>query len=127
MQSCHEDIQLSSRCRLYKELKDNDEMEPYLQRNINRALRIILTKLRLSSHKLLVERGRWLKPKIEYGNRLCTLCSKIDIQDEYHVLMVCPHFTILRKKYIKAYYYERSSMYKFIQLMKSDNKRSSLD
>ena len=123
MQSCHEDIQLSSRCRLYKELKDNHEMEPYLQRNINRALRITLTKLRLSSHKLLVERGRWLKPKIEYGNRLCTLCSKIDIQDEYHVLMVCPHYTILRKKYIKAYYYERLSMYKFIQLMKSDNKR----
>ena len=123
MQSCHEDIQLSSRCRLYKELKDNHEMEPYLQRNINRALRITLTKLRLSSHKLLVERGRWLKPKIEYSNRLCTLCSKIDIQDEYHVLMVCPHYTILRKKYIKAYYYERPSMYKFIQLMKSDNKR----
>ena len=37
--------------------------------------------------------------------------------------MVCPHYTILRKKYIKAYYYERPSMYKFIQLMKSDNKR----
>ena len=123
MQSCYEDIQLSSRCRLYKELKDNHEMEPYLQRNINRALRITLAKLRLSSHKLLVEIGRWLKPKIEYGNRLCTLCSKIDIQDEYHVLMVCPHYTILRKKYIKAYYYERPSMYKFIQLMKSDNKR----
>ena len=30
MQSCHEDIQLSSRRRLYKELKDNHEMEPYL-------------------------------------------------------------------------------------------------
>ena len=38
--------------------------------------------------------------------------------------MVCPHYTILRKKiYIKAYYYERPSTYKFIQLMKSDNKR----
>ena len=66
MQSCHEDIQLSSRCRLYKELKDNHAMEPYLQRYINRVLRITFTKLRLCSHKLLVERGRWLKPKIEY-------------------------------------------------------------
>ena len=54
MQSC----QLSSLCRLYKELKDNHEMEPYLQRNINRALIITFTKLLLSSHKLLVERGR---------------------------------------------------------------------
>ena len=47
MQPCHEDIQLSSRCRLYKELKVNHEMEPYLQRNINRALRITLTNLSL--------------------------------------------------------------------------------
>ena len=27
MQSWHEDIQMSCRCRLYKELKDNHEME----------------------------------------------------------------------------------------------------
>ena len=109
MQSCHKDVQLCSRCRLYKELKDNHEI-PFLQRNINRALGITLTKLRLNSHKLLVERGRWLKAKVEHGNRLCTLCSKIGIQDEYHVLMVCPHYTILRIKYIKAYLYERPSM-----------------
>ena len=102
MHSCHEDIQLSSRCRLYKELKDNHEIKPYLQRNVNRALRITLTKLRLNRHKLLIESGRWLKAKIEYGDRLCTLCSKIDIQDEYHVLMVCPHYTILRKKYVRG-------------------------
>ena len=72
-------------------------MEPYLQRNINRALRIALTKLRLSSHKLLVERGRWLKLKIEHSNRLWTLCFKNNIQYEYNVLMVCPHCTTLRK------------------------------
>ena len=83
MQSCHEGIQLSSRCRLHKELKDNHEIELYLQRNINRALRITLRKLRISSHKFLVERrlkfGRSLKPKTEYGDRLCTLCSKNNI------------------------------------------------
>ena len=39
-----------------------------------------------------------VNPKIEYCNRLCTLCSKNDIQDELHVLMVCPHYTFLRKK-----------------------------
>ena len=33
MQSCNEDMQLCSHCRLYKELNDNHEMEPYLQRN----------------------------------------------------------------------------------------------
>ena len=36
--------------------------ELYLEMNINTRLRSCLTKLRLSSHKYLVERGRWLKP-----------------------------------------------------------------
>ena len=34
--------------------------------NINARLRSYLTKLRLSSHKHLVERGRWLKLKLPY-------------------------------------------------------------
>ena len=43
-QSCHEQIQQSSRCRLYKELKENHDIEPYLQRNISCCtLRITFT------------------------------------------------------------------------------------
>ena len=122
-QSCHEQIQQSSRCRLYKELKENHDIEPYLRRNISYTLRITFTKMRLSSHKLLVERGRWVKPKINYCDRLCTLCHKHDIQDEYHALMICSRYESLRKKYLKPYYYKRPSVYKFIQLMNTVNKR----
>ena len=42
-QSCHEQIQQSSRCRLYKELKENHDIEPYLRRNISCTLRITFT------------------------------------------------------------------------------------
>ena len=63
-QSCHEQIQQSSRCRLYKELKENHDIEPYLGRNISCTLRITFTKMRLSSHKLLVKRGRWVSLKL---------------------------------------------------------------
>ena len=70
-QSSHEQIQHSSRCRLYKELKENHDIEPYLRRNICCTPRITFTKLRLSSHKRLVKRGRWVKPKINYCDRLC--------------------------------------------------------
>ena len=115
--SCHGQIQQSSRCRLYKELKENHDIEPYLRRNISYTLRITFTKMRLSSHKLLVERGRWVKPKINYCDRLCTLCHKHDIQDEYHALMICSRYETLRKTYLKPYYY------KFIQLMNTVNKR----
>ena len=45
-----------------------------------------MTRLRLSSHKLMIERGRWLNilPK----DRLCTLCNKLE--DEFHVICECP-------------------------------------
>ena len=33
----------------------------------------------------VVGRGRWSKPKVEYIDRLCTLCDERDIEDEYHI------------------------------------------
>ena len=62
-------------------------MEPYLQNN--RELGQCLTKIRLSSHKFLVERGRWAKPQISYQKRKYTLCGQLDVEDEYHVLLLC--------------------------------------
>ena len=82
--------------------------------NINTRLRSCLTKLRLSSHKYLVERGRWLKPKLPYIDRKCTLCNIPDIQDEYHVTLCCVYYKELRKKYMKPYYYKRPSMNKSV-------------
>ena len=38
------------------------------------------------------------KSKVEYCNRLCTLCEQRDIEDEYNVLMTCPHYKSLRLK-----------------------------
>ena len=46
-----------------------------------------------------------------------------DIQDEYHVTLCCVYFKELRRKYIKPYYYKRPSMNKFVELMKTRNKR----
>ena len=66
VQQCFGEVRDSSRCRLYREIKFTFEMEPYLQNNCNGELRQCLTKIRLSSHKFLVERGRWAKPQISY-------------------------------------------------------------
>ena len=40
------------------------------------ANREAMTKMRLSSHELLIERGRWLN--ILHKDRLCTLCNKLE-------------------------------------------------
>ena len=72
---------------------------------------------------LLVERGRWIKPKVAYNERRCTLCNYSDIQDEFHITLCCVKFKSLREKYIKPYYYRRPSMQKFVELMNTDNRR----
>ena len=70
------DIQISSRCRMYKEIKQVHKPEKYLTININKKkVRTSFTKFRLSSHKLLVERGRWTISKLDYELRKCTLCN----------------------------------------------------
>ena len=116
-QECYSSIENNSRCMLYKHLKPVYSMENYLKCNYHRDFRQYLTKLRLSSHTFLVERGRWVKPKINYHERLCTLCDENDIEDEYHILMKCKYFVNLREKYISKKYYKRPNMYKFQKLM----------
>ena len=69
----------------------------------NQNLRVNYTKLRLSSHKFLVERARWRKVKIPYAQRTCTLCSSDDIEDKYHIVLICKNFLDVRLKYIKPY------------------------
>ena len=52
-----------------------------------------------------------------------TSCNSGDIEDEYHVTLVCQHFNDLRTKYVKKYYYVRPSMAKLIELMHVEGKR----
>ena len=73
--------------------------ESYLTININKNLLTAFTKFRLSSHKLLVERGRWKSLKLDYELRKCTYSG--DIEDEYHVTLICEQFVDIRKKIYK--------------------------
>ena len=77
-----------------------------------------ISKLRLSSHCLSVETGRYKRIPLE--NRLCPLCS-VDIEDEFHFILICPHYQNLRVTLLKRYYYVRPSVYKFIQLLSTQN------
>ena len=51
------DIQSNSRCRMYKEIKQVHKPEVFLTVNINNKVCTSFTRFRLSSHKLLLERG----------------------------------------------------------------------
>ena len=109
------EIESLSNNRLYRHL--NDKRNNYLFSLPNNHIRTAITRLRLSSHSLNVERGRW--KKIEYADRKCNVCE--DIDDEYHFVVCCPRFHNLRIKYLPKSLYINPSMYKFTQFLNSQD------
>lgn len=121
MQEWHSRLEASTRARFYYVIA-NFQYQSYLDIINIEKFRISLSKLRLSSHRLEVETGRWAKPnKVPYENRKCKVCGVLE--DEFHFVLECPLYIELRVKYISKYYYKHPSMLKFIELLKSDSKK----
>ena len=70
----------------YADFKRDFFLEKYLLQEslVNRKN---LTRLRISSHKLSVETGRFNKTPLE--NRLCAMCDKGLVEDEFHFMISC--------------------------------------
>ena len=62
----------------------------------NRSTRRSFSKLRISAHSLMIEKGHHFSPKIQPQDRLCKLCNLNDIEDEFHFIMKCPFYNNLR-------------------------------
>ena len=60
--------------------------------------RISLSKLKCSVHNLNVETGR--HNGIADEQRLCILCDKLEIEDEFHFVMSCPVYQQLRNVFL---------------------------
>ena len=107
---------------LYVNFKDSFAYEHYLDA-LPYDLRFYMSRLRLASHSLRVQTGRFGVNRLERNLRLCLICNTVDIEDEYHFILVCKTLSEIRKKYIKKYYYTRPSVYKFIALLQNTNKK----
>ena len=64
---------------------------------IHDYFRYIITRWRLSNHKLKIETGRYTKPLTPRELRICQCCNVLE--DENHAIFCCPRFTLLRYKY----------------------------
>ena len=101
--------------RIYREMKQLFELSPYLLKMQNPKFRNIIAQLRLSSHQLAVEVGRYRN--IQRSERECTLCNLGEIEDEFHFILVCPYYCDLRVQFIHNYFYTRPNVYKLITLL----------
>ena len=53
-----------------------------------------LTKIRINCHDLLIELGRYFRPKIPRKERKCDICQIVE--DEEHFMLFCTKFNDLR-------------------------------
>jgi len=82
--------------RSYIIFKSTMRLEPYLLEIKNFKLRKLLSKFRLSSHDLEIEKGRYHKPVIPAEQRLCRLCNSNKVEDESHFILDCNFLQPLR-------------------------------
>jgi hypothetical protein len=61
----------------------------------------LMARFRLSCHHLAVETGRW--QNIQVDNRTCALCPMGSVQDEHHVLFVCPALSVIRSSFPRLF------------------------
>ena len=109
----------SPKGKLYQHLVDHFTLQSYLRKPINPLYKTYISRFRLSSHTLKIEQGRYTNDRRE--NRKCTLCNLNDIEDEFHFVLKCPFYSLLRNNYVKSYYYKKPSVFKMIQLFSVQN------
>ena len=80
-------IQEGTKPDTYRTFKTNNKFEVYLT-HPKRKERVAMTKLRISDHKLMIEKGRHIRPQIPRENRKCHMCTS-EVEDEVHFLTNC--------------------------------------
>jgi hypothetical protein len=69
---------------------------------------------------LLAETGRWARPaSVTINERKCTFCNALE--DEFHFVLQCRLYSQLRTQYIPICYWISPNMFKFIELMNTEN------
>ena len=71
-------------------------LQNYLRKPVSSLCLKEISKIRMSSHNLKIEKGRY--HNIERQSRLCVLCNLNDIEDEFHFILKCPLYYDLRER-----------------------------
>ncbi len=87
--------------RTYRLIKTDFILEPYMRIKDYQARKAI-TKLRMSSHDLFIEKGRHTKPlKTPVEQRICRYCNRNEVEDEVHFLIRCDYYEGARNKLLR--------------------------
>ena len=107
-----------NKLRCYRTFKCEFGKEDYLFKCNNPIIRKCLSKFRMSAHKLNIETGRYIQPRIEPEDRLCTNCNAMTCEDEPHFVLKCQKYN----NYRLAFYNEIAIKYAYFKNMTDENK-----
>ena len=106
--------------------KSSPNLEKYTSAIPNQKHKIALCRLRVSSHNLMIEKGRHYRPKLEREERKCPNCMNV-VEDECHFIINCPLYNDNRSELIQEIsktclnYDQMNDMQKFIFIMTNEN------
>ena len=84
--------------RTYRNLKESVSFEPYLDFNIPYKYIKLFTKLRGGLLPFESNSRRWSEAATNYEDRKCKLCNLNLVENEYHVIFVCPVWSCYRQQ-----------------------------
>lgn len=108
-----------SKLDFYRQFKTTFSYETYLDKITNDMHRKQFTCLRLCSHNLEVELGRY--SRLDRENRLCKMCNQNVTETEYHFLLCCTKYSQIRQKYLGNISWP--SLNKFNSIMSCNSKK----
>ena len=88
--------------RTYRLFKNTHSMEKYLLCTRDKRYRNALSKLRVSSHQLEIEKGRHFNPVIPESERICKFCNSGLIDNELHFITSCDFISHERHLLIRS-------------------------
>ena len=95
----------SSRRQTYIDFNAGFTLHPIYVTDVPERARIAFTRLRLSSHRLKIETGRW--SRIPREKRICPCRA---VQTESHVLLHCPITEPLRRNFAMLNFSDMASL-----------------
>ena len=118
LQQWYSALRNSTKLNTYTSFKMHFCSEKYLDVVNNDNHRKALSRLRCSAHRLEIEEGRYRN--IDRHLRLCKYCTLNQVESEYHFVLICPRYTLLRQQILPRYYYTWPSLNKLISLLQCE-------
>ena len=86
---------------MFKNFKSSYKSEKYLNLNLNKHVVFNFSKLRISNHRLEIERGRY--KNLPADERFCKICNdNSSVEDEFHFVMKCTAYSELKHRFFNA-------------------------